>query len=44
MEWEKGETPPGRVMSTLKTAGMKELLEGLVAVVAAQADESSTSS
>jgi hypothetical protein len=30
MEWEKGETPPGRVMSNLKTAGMKELLEQLV--------------
>jgi hypothetical protein len=27
MEWEKGETPPGRVMSNLKLAGMKELLE-----------------
>ena len=31
MEWEKGETPPGRVMSNLKTAGMRELLEGLAA-------------
>lgn len=31
MEWEKGETPPGRVMSNLKTAGMRELLEQLVA-------------
>ena len=30
MEWEKGETPPGRVMSNLKTAGMKEFLESLV--------------
>lgn len=30
MEWEKGETPPGRVMSNLKTAGMKEILEHLV--------------
>jgi hypothetical protein len=39
MEWEKGETPPGRVMSTMKTAGMRELLEGLVAVAAAQAEE-----
>lgn len=29
MEWEKGETPPGRVMANLKTGGMKELLEGL---------------
>ncbi len=32
IEWEKGETPPGRVIANLKTAGMKELLEGLVAV------------
>jgi hypothetical protein len=44
MEWERGETPPGRVMSTMKTAGMRELLEGLVAVAAAQADETSTGS
>ena len=29
MEWEKGETPPGRVLANLKTGGMKELLEGL---------------
>ena len=35
MEWEKGETPPGRVMSNLKTAGMKELLEQLVAALPA---------
>ncbi|MEA2704184.1 MAG: hypothetical protein QOD63_2129 [Actinomycetota bacterium] len=27
MEWEKGETPPGRVMSNLKLGGLKELLE-----------------
>lgn len=30
MEWEKGATPPGRVLSDLKTAGMRELLEELV--------------
>lgn len=30
MEWEKGETPPGRVISNLKTHGMRELLEALV--------------
>lgn len=30
MEWEKGETPPGRVMSNLKTAGLREVLEHLV--------------
>ena len=31
MEWERGETPPGRVMSNLKTAGLRDLLEHLVA-------------
>jgi hypothetical protein len=31
MEWERGETPPGRVISNLKTAGMRELLEQLAA-------------
>jgi hypothetical protein len=31
MEWEKGEESPGRVMSNLKTAGLRELLESLVA-------------
>ncbi|MGH9306409.1 MAG: hypothetical protein ACRD0I_05940 [Acidimicrobiales bacterium] len=34
MEWEKGETPPGRVMSKLKTDGLRELLESLVALPA----------
>lgn len=33
MEWERGETPPGQVMANLKTAGLRELLEGLVAAV-----------
>jgi len=32
MEWERGETPPGRVMSNLKTGGLRDLLEQLVAV------------
>jgi hypothetical protein len=27
MEWERGETPPGRVMSNLKTGGLRTLLE-----------------
>ena len=27
MEWERGDTPPGRVLSTLKIAGMREFLE-----------------
>jgi hypothetical protein len=31
MEWEKGETPPGRVMSNLKIGGLRELLEELAA-------------
>jgi hypothetical protein len=31
MEWEKGETPPGRVMANLKTGGLRQLLEALVA-------------
>ncbi len=31
MEWERGESPPGRVLSNLKTAGLRELLEELVA-------------
>ncbi len=33
MEWETGETPPGRVMSNLKTGGLRELLEQLAAQV-----------
>jgi hypothetical protein len=31
MEWEKGEATPGRVMSNLKTSGMRDLLEALAA-------------
>jgi hypothetical protein len=27
MEWERGDTPPGRVMSNLKTGGLRQLLE-----------------
>lgn len=37
MEWERGETPPGRVMSNLKTAGMREMLEQLAAAAPAPA-------
>ncbi len=29
MEWEKGETTPGRTMSNLKTGGLRDLLEQL---------------
>lgn len=36
MEWERGEAPPGRVLSNLKTAGMRELLDALAE--AAQAE------
>ncbi len=40
MEWEKGETPPGRVMSNLKTAGLRELLDDLASAVAAESSDS----
>jgi len=30
MEWERGETPPGKVISNLKTGGLPELLEQLI--------------
>ena len=33
MEWETGETPPGRVMSNLKTGGLRDLLEELAGKV-----------
>ena len=29
-EWEKGETPPGKVLANLKTAGMPRLLQSLI--------------
>ena len=31
MEWERGETAPGKVMSNLKTGGLRDLLEQLAA-------------
>jgi hypothetical protein len=37
MEWETGEVTPGRVMANLKTGGLRDLLESLVAVQAEQA-------
>ena len=37
MEWEKGETTPGRVMANLKTGGLRELLEQIVAAGGEQA-------
>lgn len=39
MEWERGEASPGRVMSNLKTAGMREVLENLVTAAEAAAAE-----
>ena len=35
MEWERGELPPGRVMANLKTGGLRDLLEALVAAMPA---------
>lgn len=29
-EWERGETPPGKVMSNLKTGGLPALLQSLL--------------
>jgi len=40
MEWERGETSPGKVLSDLKRAGMRALLESL-AVGDAEADSGS---
>jgi hypothetical protein len=31
MEWERGDTTPGRVMANLKTGGLRDLLEALAA-------------
>ena len=37
MQWEKGESSAGRVMADLKTAGMRAVLDELVAAAAADA-------
>jgi hypothetical protein len=37
MEFERGETPPGRVLANLKTGGLREVLEELVASTQATA-------
>jgi len=29
-EWERGDTPPGKVLSNLKTSGMPDLLKSLL--------------
>lgn len=40
MEWEQGETTPGKILSDLKRTGMRELLDELVAQLpAADGDE-----
>lgn len=33
MEWETGETTPGRVMANMKTGGLRDLLEELAAKI-----------
>jgi hypothetical protein len=42
IEWERGETPPGRVMSNLKTAGLRTLLEQLADTAAGSPSERSS--
>ena len=37
MEWETGENTPGRVMANLKTGGLPDLLEAIIAAKAATA-------
>jgi hypothetical protein len=39
MEWERGETPPGRVMANLKTGGLRDLLEDLASQLDPRAPE-----
>ncbi|HVM40942.1 MAG TPA: hypothetical protein VM618_09230 [Acidimicrobiia bacterium] len=39
MQWENGETPPGKVISDLKAAGMRELLDTLAEQAEAAAPE-----
>jgi hypothetical protein len=36
MEWERGETMPGKVMTNLKTAGLPILLQQIIEQRAAQ--------
>lgn len=43
MEWEEGVTPPGRVISNLKTHGMRDLLEALVEAQRLQANPGAAS-
>jgi len=38
MEWERGETTPGKVLADLKRGGMRQLLEDRVLEEAAEAE------
>jgi hypothetical protein len=38
MEWEHGDVTPGRVMATLKTGGLRDLLEAAVAAAVEPAE------
>jgi len=31
MEWERGQTPPGQLITNLKLGGLRELLESILA-------------
>jgi hypothetical protein len=42
MEWEHGDVTPGRVMATLKTGGLRDLLEAAAVTSAALTEQSST--
>lgn len=49
MEWERGHNPPGRTLADMKIAGMRDILESLVAelpvaVAVDTADDASTES
>jgi hypothetical protein len=39
MEWERGDVTPGRAMANLKTGGLRDVLEQLVAATSAAASE-----
>jgi hypothetical protein len=38
MEWERGETTPGRTMATLKTGGLRTVLEDMATTAQADPD------
>lgn len=40
MEWENGESSPGRVLADLKTAGLRDVLEHLASEAESQATQS----